>query len=362
MSKLIKFPGLVDVHVHLREPGATQKEDFETGTQAAVAGGYTQILDMPNNTPPTTTPQTLEDKIKSAKGRIYCDLGFNFGATAGSVQYFKEVEQKVFGLKIYMSQTTGPLLVNKIDDRDLIFKSWQSQLPIMVHARDHIVESAIYLAKKYNRKIHICHVTANQLSSIEKAKKEGLSISSEVCPHHLFLTIDDVQRLGPLGIMKPPLLSKKDKQKLWQNIDKIDMISTDHAPHTLAEKYDQTSPASPSQGGPKFGVPGLETTLPLMLTAVKEGLITLERLTEMLCTNPRKIFNLPNQQNTYVLVDESPTYTISNNGLFTKCAWTPFVGLEGRGKVQKVVLRGKTIFENGKFTGKSRGQVIFPQI
>ena len=364
MKKIIKLPGLVDVHVHLREPGGTQKEDFETGTRAAVAGGYTQILDMPNNIPPTTTLQALNDKIKRSKSRIYCDLGFNFGATATSTKYFSKVYKKVFGLKIYMSQTTGPLLVNKSKDRELIFKSWQCSLPIMVHAKDEVVKSAIDLAKKYKRKIHICHVTASQLSLIKKAKEKGVQITSEVCPHHLFLTVEDIKRLGPLGIMKPKLLSKADKHKLWQNLNLIDIISTDHAPHTLEEKYDQSDPDSPDggQGGPKFGVPGLETTLPLMLSAVSKKLITLDRLIKMLTENPRKIFKLPDQPNTYILVDTSKTFKISDENLFTKCRWTPFKGMNGKGKVVKVVLRGQTIFKDGKFIGKPHGRIISPRL
>ena len=353
-QRFLELPGFVDVHVHLREPGGVQKEDFETGTKAAVAGGYTQILDMPNNIPPTVTYQALDNKIKRAKDRIYCDLGFNFGATAVSGQHFPKVYKKVFGLKVYMNQTTGPLLVDKGADQEIIFKSWPSPLPIMVHAQGETVEIAIKLATKFKKNLHVCHVTADQLSSIQKAKKEGLSVSCEICPHHLFLTEDDVKRLGSLGIMKPPLLPKIDQQKLWDNINKIDMISTDHAPHTLEEKHDQYEP--------KFGVPGLETTLPLMLSAVDKGQITLQRLAEMLTTNPRKIFHLPDQPKTYVVVDTSKTYKISNKNLFTKCGWTPFAGLEGRGKVVKVVLRGQTVFENGKFIGKPQGRVIFPQI
>jgi len=351
MKKIIKLPGLVDVHVHLREPGGTQKEDFETGTRAAVAGGYTQILDMPNNIPPTTTPQALNDKIKRAGDRIYCDLGFNFGATATSTKYFAKIYKQVFGLKIYMSQTTGPLLVNESKDRELIFKSWKSPLPIMVHAKDDVIKSAIDLAKKYKRKIHICHIIASQLNLLKKAKEEDLEITAEVCPHHLFLTIDDVKHLGPLGIMKPPLMSKADQKKLWDNLDLIDMISTDHAPHTLEEKYDQSSP--------KFGVPGLETTLPLMLSAVSRKLIKLDRLVELLCINPRKIFKLPNQPKTYIIVDTGKKFKISDAKLFTKCHWTPFKGMDGRGKIKKVVLRGKTVFEDGKLIGKPRGVVIF---
>ncbi len=352
-SNLIKLPGLVDVHVHLREPGATYKEDFYTGTQAAVAGGYTQILDMPNNSPPTATPNDLEDKINLAQDKIWCDVGFNFGGTSLSTKYFKQVRRKVFGLKVYMNQTTGPLLIDKAADREVIFKLWNSPLPIMVHAEGKTVEAAIRLARKYRKKLHICHIAFDQIRAVNKAKSDGLDISSEVCPHHLFLNKSDLKRLGPQGVMKPPLLSKKDQEKLWLNLDKIDMISTDHAPHTLAEKYDHSSP--------KYGVPGLETTLPLMLNAVTQERISLERLIELACTNPRIIFSLPNQQETYVEIDTAKKYKISNKGLFTKCGWTPFVGMEGRGKVKKVVIRGQIVFENGRFAGNPQGKVIYPQ-
>lgn len=350
----LKLPGLVDVHVHLREPGAIQKEDFESGTKSAVAGGYTQILDMPNNIPPTVDPESLTDKIQRAKGRIWCDLGFNFGATRKSTKYFKRILNKSFGLKVYMNQTTGPLLVDKPNDRELIFKSWTGPLPIMVHAQDKTVETAIKLAKKYKKTLHVCHVTANQIDSIQKAKLDGLKISCEVCPHHLFLNQNNVKKLGPLGIMKPPLLSEKDQKKLWSNLDKIEMISTDHAPHTLEEKYDLSSP--------KFGVPNLETTLPLMLEAVNKGLLSLDRLIEMTSTNAEKIFKLPKQPNTFIFIDQSKKFKITNKGLFTKCGWTPFEGMQGRGEIKKVVIRGKTVFNDGKFVGKPQGRVIYPQV
>src|SRR3989344_4045947 len=311
-QNIIKLPGLVDVHVHLREPGGVQKEDFETGTKAAVAGGYTQILDMPNNIPPTVDLKSLANKISLAKNRIWCDLGFNFGATAKSTVNFSKVNNKVFGLKIYMSQTTGPLLVNDEKDRDLIFKSWKSTLPIMVHARDEIINDAIALAQKYKKRIHICHVTYNQLSIIKKAKLSGLEITSEVCPHHLFLNSSDVKKLGNFGLMKPPLMSKEDQEKIWEHINEIDMISTDHAPHTKAEKLDQSEP--------KFGVPGLETTIPLFFNAISSKKITLARFIEMTSTNPRRIFKLPSQENTYVIVDASKSFKISDKSLFTKSA------------------------------------------
>ncbi len=351
-STLIKIPGLVDVHVHLREPGAIQKEDFDTGTKAAIAGGYTQILDMPNNIPSTDTEKQLENKIKLATKRIWCDLGFNFAGTKASVIYFNNIKNKVFGLKVYMNQTTGTLLVDNKNEGELIFASWKSSLPIMVHAEGDTVKEAISLAKKYKKKLHVCHVTADQLKFINKAKKDGTDISCEVCPHHLFLSEEDEKRLGPLGIMKPPLLSKKDREKLWENIDMIDMIATDHAPHTLEEKYDQKSP--------RFGVPGLETTLPLMFKAVNEKRITLKRFIAMACTNPKERFFLPDQENTYVLINPEKKYVISNNHLFTKCAWTPFIGLQAQGEIEEVVLRGKIVFRKGKFIGSPSGRIIKP--
>lgn len=350
-NTIIKLPGLADVHVHLREPGATQKEDFNSGTMAAVAGGYTQVLDMPNNTPPVISEKSLQEKEKLAKGRIWCDVGFNFGATAQSSKFYKKVSKNVFGLKIYMSHTTGPLIVEKQKDRELIFKTWPGPLPIMVHAQDEIVEVALSLAKKFKKSVHICHVSANQITTIEKAKKDGVSVTTEVTPHHLFLNNENSKKLGPFGIMKPPLLSKRDQQKLWDNINKIDIISTDHAPHTTLEKQQKPAP---------FGVPGLETTLPLMFTAVAQGKLTTARLIEMTSANPRKIFTLPEQKDTYVLVDFAKTYKIANENLFTKCRWTPFAGMEGRGDIMRVVIRGKVVFKNGKFAAKPQGKIISP--
>ncbi|MBI3282765.1 amidohydrolase family protein [Candidatus Curtissbacteria bacterium] len=350
-NNIIKLPGLADVHVHLREPGAAHKEDFSSGTRAAVAGGYTQVLDMPNNNPPTTAPQNIAEKEKLAKGRIWCDVGFNFGATAASAKYFKKLAKSVFGAKVYMNSTTGPILVDKLKDRELIFKSWTSSLPIMVHAEGETVEVAIKLAKKYNKALHVCHVALDQIKPIEKARKEGLEISCEVTPHHLFLNKNDSKNLGPFAVMKPPLMEKNDQQKLWQNLDKVDIIATDHAPHTLEEKRAKPAP---------FGVPGLETTLPLLFSAIAEGKLTTERLIAMMATNPKKIFHLPIQLDTFVLVDFAATFNISEENFFSKCKWTPFEGMHGRGIVKKVTIRGKVVFESGKFVGKPQGKVIHP--
>lgn len=353
MSNIVKLPGLIDTHVHLREPGNTQKEDFETGTKAAVAGGYTVVLDMPNNPNPITNPEALEEKINLAGGRVYCDVGFHFGGSKNAVPFFQQVKDKAFGLKVYMNHTTGPLLIEDPQELDLIFSNWPKDKVLMVHAEQETLAKAVILAKKHGNKLHVCHVARKfELELIKQAKSEGLPVTCEVAMHHLYLTVDDINRLKHFGMMRPPLAQQEDIDYLWANIKDIDIIASDHAPHTWDEKM-----------GEKVvnGVPGLETSLPLLLNAVHEGKISIERLIEMTSANPRRIFNIPEQPDTYVEVDLDAPQTIANEGLFTKAGWTPFVGMEIKGKVLSTVLRGQTVFENGQIIGEQKGQVIFPE-
>lgn len=345
MNNLIKLPGLIDVHVHLREPGAIQKEDFTTGTKAAIAGGYTLVLDMPNNPIPTVTLQVLQEKMDLAKNKIFCDVGFHFGAGKESIQYFSEVRNKVWGLKVYMNQTTGDLLMEDDQTLEAVFSSWPKEKPIMVHAEGPTLQKAINLAKKFGSKLHVCHVSLKEeIESIKSAKKNGLQISCEVTCHHLFLTEEDAKRLGPFGMMRPPLSSKADQGALWEAIqdETIDMIASDHAPHTKEEKLGEKPPN---------GVPGLETTLPLLLTAVADGRLDLERLIELTNTNPRRIFNLPKQQDTFTEIEITSPYTLNPIPLFTKCGWTPFAGMKVTGKVKKVVLRGQVVYDGQNIFG-----------
>lgn len=356
MSKIITLPGLIDAHVHLREPGATQKEDFQTGTKAAIAGGYTIVLDMPNNPIATISPETLQQKMDLAKGRIYADVGFHFGASPKSIQYFNQVENKVFGLKVYMNQTTGDLLMEDDQTLEQVFSTWVKDKPLMVHAEGDTLQKAIALAKKFNNKLHVCHVSMLQeIELIKQAREEGLQVSCEVTAHHLFLTEQDVNRLRSFGIMRPPLSSREDQDALWQAISDgtIDIIASDHAPHTKEEKLTSEKPIN--------GVPGLETTLPLMLTAVNEGRLSLDRLIELTSTNPRKIFNIPQQENTFVEVDMEESYVITDKNLQTKCGWTPFEGMEVVGKIKRVVLRRKVVYSLGKVLGPF-GQILYHKV
>lgn len=356
MTKVFKLPGLVDVHVHLREPGATHKEDFTTGTKAAIAGGYTTVFDMPNNPNPTVTEDALEEKINLAKGRIYADLGFNFGGSKVSVPYFDKVKDRVFGLKVYMNHTTGPLLIEDQEDLEEIFANWpggRRGKVIMVHAEGDTLVKAIDLAKRHGKRLHVCHISLErEIELIKKAKEEELDLTCEVSAHHLFLTDEDVKDLGPFGMMKPPLATKADVESLWVNLEFIDMVASDHAPHTVDEKiHAQIAP---------YGVPGLETTLPLLLDAANKGRVSLDKVIELTCKNPRKLFNLKDDKETFTEVDLDKEYEIKNENLFTKCGWTPFNGRVVRGKVKRVVLRGEEVYDGEKVLGPV-GKVIYPQ-
>ncbi len=342
MGKIIRLPGLIDAHVHLRDPGATHKEDFLTGTSAAIAGGFTTLIDMPNNPTPTTTVSALNQKIKLAQKKALCQIYFYFGAGHKNFSEHQKVKNKVKGLKIYLDHTTGPLLIENLETLINHFKSCPEDLPILVHAEDASIAKVISLCMLFKKKVHFCHVSqACELEAIKKAKQQGLPITCEVTPHHLFLTKEDEKKLGPFAKMRPPLRNKKDQKALWNGLSNglIDIMATDHAPHTIKEK---------SSKNPPNGVPGLETALPLLLTAVNKKQITLNQIKRLLFKNPAKIFKINQSKDTWIEVDLQKKWTIKNKNLYTKCAWTPFDGWQVKGKMVKVFIRGKKVLEEGK--------------
>lgn len=348
---MIKLPGLIDVHVHLRTPGQTQKEDFFTGTSAALAGGFTIILDMPNNTTPITTAAFLDEKIRLASEQTVADIGFHFGSLGDNLEEFEKVKGRVMGLKLYLNETTGNFLINA-DTLSKIFDAWNSG-PILVHAENDAIAEVIKNIERTKKQTHFCHISLQtDLEQIFTAKQKGLPISCGATPHHLFLTQEDAQKLGPYAKMKPYLKSNKDVKFLWDHLDQIDVIESDHAPHTKEEKDSNTPP---------FGVPGLETTLPLLLTAVHEEKLTIEDITRLCHDNPKKIFKIPDQE-AAVEVDPDEEYEIKNEQLLTKCGWSPFSGRKMKGRVKKVTLKGNVVFENGKILAEPGfGKVIQPE-
>ncbi|NOX61223.1 MAG: amidohydrolase family protein, partial [Chloroflexi bacterium] len=292
----LRLPGLIDPHVHLREPGLIHKEDLHTGTQAAVAGGFTTVLDMPNTRPPTTDLKALSEKTRLAAAKAVCDVGFFVAATNDSPPHLAAAAAKqACGLKIYVSETFGSLRIEKLETLAAYFATWPGPGPIAVHAEDAMLAACIALAELYDQHLHVVHVSLkSEIELIRRAKERGLRVTCEVTPHHLYLTQADLPRLGPFGLMKPPLAQERDRQALWDNLDIIDCIATDHAPHTIEEKLSDNPPP---------GVPGLETALPLMLLAVHEGRLSLDDLIAKMHFNPARIYHLPPQPDTYIEVD-----------------------------------------------------------
>lgn len=337
----IRIPGLADVHAHLRVPGGEHKEDFHSGTAAALAGGFTTVLAMPNTSPPLVTADLLRRVQQQANAEALCDVHLYAGASPAHVTELPALGRAAVALKIYLNETFGPLRVSDLYTLLACFCDWPPAKPIALHAEGPGVAVGIGLAAAFGRSVHICHVSRREeIALIAGAKARGLPVTCEVTPHHLFLTQADAARLGPLGDMRPPLAEPADVEALWAHLPTtIDCIATDHAPHTLAEKRGANPPP---------GVPGLETALPLMLTAVAEGRLTMPRLVGLMAVNPRRIFGLPDQPDTWVEVDPDASYMLSNEGLHTKCGWTPFAGMTVRGRVRRVVLRGKTVCEDGE--------------
>lgn len=347
MSSTITLPGLIDPHVHLRDPGQTQKEDLLTGTSAALAGGFTTVLDMPNNSDPVFTVERLKAKIALAKQKAVCNIGFYFGSQGDNLDEFAEAAEYAVGLKLYLNITTGNFLMNPSHLKK-IYAAWPAHLPVLLHAEEDVIDVAVESLKGLGRRVHICHMPSREiLEKIIKAKQAGLPVTCGVTPHHLFLNDKDAERLGVYGQMKPSLKPQADVDFLWEHLDDIDLFESDHAPHTHAEKQEGA-----------FGVPGLETTLPLLLTAEREGKISREQIIDKCHTQAVKLFGLKTDNSTTVEV-AMEEYEVSNDGLQTKCGWTPFAGQRVVGKVQKVTLHGNIVYENGKIlAAPGSGQII----
>jgi dihydroorotase-like cyclic amidohydrolase len=338
---MLQLPGLIDPHVHVREPGGTHKEDWDSGTEAALAGGFTTILAMPNTRPPITDAATLALSLDAAAEKARCDYAQYLGAGPDNVDAAPALAPRVAGLKMYLDQTYGPL---RLDDLSLWmahFAAWPHNSPIVAHAEARTLAAVILMAALYDRPVHLAHVSLREeILLIRKAKEQGLKVTCEVGPHHLFLSADDIPRLGGgRGEVRPRLATLADRQALWDNLDVIDCFATDHAPHTIDEK---------DSANPPPGFPGLETSLPMLLTAVHAGRLTLDDVRLRMVDNPRRIFGLPVQPDTWIEVDPDEEWEIRAAEMYTRCRWTPFEGWRVRGRVRRVVLRGEDAYRDGK--------------
>lgn len=338
---MLKLPGLIDPHVHIREPGGTHKEDWDSGTRAALAGGFTTVLAMPNTQPPVTDAATMSLALDAARQKAHCDYAQYLGAGPNNLELPDGLAAQTAGLKMYLDQTYGSL---RLDDLTLWMEHlarWPADWPVVAHAESRSLAAIILVAALYDRPVHLAHVSLREeILLIRRAKERGLQVTCEVAPHHLFLTREDVPALGSeRSEVRPRLATPADRDALWQNLEVIDCFATDHAPHTLEEK---------DSANPPPGFPGLETALPLLLTAVHQGRLTLEDLVRRMVDNPRRIFRLPEQPETWIEVDPEVAWEIHAADLHTRCGWTPFEGRQVRGRVQRVMLRGQEVYRDGE--------------
>lgn len=354
---MLELPGLIDIHVHVREPGQTHKEDWDTATQAALAGGVTMLLAMPNTKPPIFDAATLALALNAAEEKARCDYAQFLGAGPHNAQTAASLASQAAGLKMYLDSTFGELRLDDMTLWQAHFQHFPAAYPIVLHSESRSMAAGILFAALFKRPVHIAHVSLREeILLIKAAKERGLPVTCEVCPHHLFLSKEDLPAISQehpgRGEVRPRLASKEDVAALWENLDVIDCFATDHAPHTVAEKDSDNPPP---------GFPGLETILPLLLTAVSEGRLRLEQIVEKMYTNPRRIFRLPKQPQTWIEVDENARWEVKSAAQFTRCGWTPFEGWKVKGQVRRVVLRGQEAFKDDRvLAGRGFGKNVRP--
>ena len=371
-SGLTILPALVDPHVHFRTPGYEHKEDWRTASQAAIAGGYTTVFDMPNTLPPTVTAELLKEKkaiIDAQLLEIGIPLNYQlfFGADKQHISEIPKVKNEVVGIKVFMGCSTGGLVVDDDESLNAIFKiAAEQNMLVAVHAEDECmmnqnkakyagikeysihsqirnveaavlaVEKAIYLSRLYGTRLYILHVSsAPEIQLITAAKKEGLFVYAETTPHHLFLNDTMYAELQGKALVNPPLRSVEHQHALFDAIRDgiIDTLGTDHAPHTIAEK-------ARDYGDCPSGMPSIEIVLKLLLNACHQGQLTLPQVIKMTSSRAREIFNLP-ESTDVVLVDLKKETIISNDNLKTKCAWSPYAGQRLTGAPVYTILNGK---------------------
>ncbi len=386
-SGAVILPGLIDCHVHLRGLNFSYKEDFYTGTCAAAKGGFTTVLDMPNTDPPTDSPERLKAKMEEASKNAVVDVGFHvypprdaaglegmFKLGAVSVKFYMPELENDTKLE-FMAHLCGdagvPMTVHAESNRviDEAYKRTNKinslEAFLQVHSTKAEVEGVreALKASRNTAKIHFCHVSSEEaLRDIEAARSRGIGCTIEVTPHHLMLTYRDLTRIGSLGLTLPPFRSKSDLEALWESLshDRIDTIGSDHAPHSLEEKLRRNIWTVPP------GIPGLDTTLSLLITFLNRGMLRLEDLVRLLAERPAAIFNLKGKgfikkgfEGDLTVVDLNSEHTIDPKSFESKAKYSPFSGFKCRGKPIATFVNGNLVTEEGEIKAvPNTGKVV----
>ncbi len=381
------LPGVIDSQVHFREPGAEHKEDLETGSRAAVMGGVTCVFEMPNTKPLTTSAQALADKVARATNRMFCDFAFYVGGTQGNVSELAALERLpgAAGVKVFMGSSTGDLLVENdegvgailgaINRRAAFHSEDEMRLRARVneqvagdpasHPRWRDAETArvcterlLRLARQHGKRVHVLHISTMDELPLLAAHRDLATV--EMTPHHLTLSLDRDAGLGTRLQMNPPVRSLAHQAALWKalNAGLVDVLGSDHAPHTLDEKA-KPYPQSPS------GMPGVQTLVPIMLDHVNKGMLSLERFVDLTSHGPQRIFGIARKGRIaegydadFTIVDLTARRRIANSWIESRCGWTPYDGKDVAGWPTGTLVRGRKVMWDGEILGTAAGQAI----
>jgi len=340
-ARYIKLPMLIDMHVHVREPGDEQKETWDTCSRAALSGGVGLICAMPNTKPSCTNIEVYNMVNNLAMSKSVCDYMIFLGADGENYKELQNMNSKVCAIKFYLNETYSTLKINNISVLRQYFIHCPDNMLMCFHAEVEMVGVVLYLASIFKKRVHICHISRKEeIEMIRDAKKNGIQVTCEVTPHHLFMNDTIINNLpDSFKTVKPPLNSIDDRMALWENLDIIDCFATDHAPHLKEEKQ--------SCGCPGFT--GLETMLPLLLNAINQGRLTIEDVIHKCYHNPKKILGLNANygEDSFIEVNLDKINIISDNELITKAGWTPFNGLQVKGCIERFVYKGICVYNNG---------------
>lgn len=382
------LPGVMDTQVHFREPGNEHKEDLATGGMAAILGGVTAVFEMPNTNPPTTTRAAIEDKLARAKGRMQCDHAFYAGATPQNIGALAELEKMpgVCGIKAFLGSSTGTLLLAKEEDILAALKAGTRRMAVHSEDEDRMIERkpfakrghpethpiwrdaesarmsterVLRLARAAGRRLHVLHITTGDEIPLLAAAKDVST--AETTPQHLTLSAPECyERIGTYAQMNPPIRDESHRQALWAAVRDgvIDVIGSDHAPHTREEK-DREYPDTPS------GMPGVQTLATLMLDHVNKGNMTLERFVDLTASGPQRIFGIAGKGRIalgydadFTIVDMNLTREITNSWIASRCGWTPFDGMKTKGWPVATILRGNIVMRDFAATGEAKGEPV----
>ena len=387
-SGLTVLPGVIDTQVHFREPGLEWKEDLETGSRGAVLGGVVATFEMPNTEPTTTDAATLADKLERARGRMHCDHAFYVGGTHENAAALAELERLpgCCGVKVFMGASTGSLLVPDDDGVEAVLRAvnrratfhsedeyrlaerrplartgdWTSHPEV----RDAVsalqcTQRLVSIAKAVGKRIHVLHVTTAEEIEFLALNKDVASV--EVTPQHLTLAAPEAyERLKGFAQMNPPIREEAHRQGLWRGIahGAVDVLGSDHAPHTREEKA-RPYPASPS------GMPGVQTLVPVMLTHVAEGRLSLERFIDLTSAGAQRIFQIAGKGRMaegwdadLTIVDLNARYTLHHEDMATRSGWTPFDGMEVQGRPMATIVRGRVVMRDGEVAAEGTGEPV----